>query len=77
MYPKVSRVKNIGLDGSGTHSGISSRYDTSLNTSTKKCEFDHPELNDKIIRLFKDRFGTRFEYFVIWNKKLIKKMLRI
>lgn len=77
VYPKVSRVKNIGLDGSGTHSGISNRYDSSLNTSTKKCEFDHPELNDKIIRLFKDRFGTRFEYFVIWNKNLIKKMLRI
>ncbi|MCE3202836.1 glycosyltransferase family 2 protein [Paenibacillus sonchi] len=77
VYPKVSRVKNIGLDGSGTHSGISSRYDTSLNTSTKKCEFDHPELNDIIIRSFKNKFGTRFEYFVIWNKKIIKKMLRI
>ncbi|KTD88414.1 sugar transferase [Paenibacillus etheri] len=77
VYPRVSRVRNIGLDGSGTHSGISTRYDTTLNKSTKKCEFDHPELNDIILRLFKDRFGTRFEYFIIWNKILIKKMLRI
>lgn len=77
IYPRISRVRNIGLDGSGTHSGFSSRYDASLNRNTDKCKFDYPELNDKIIRAFKDKFGTQFEYFIIWNKLLIKKMLRI
>ncbi|MFD2880323.1 hypothetical protein ACFTAO_37290 [Paenibacillus rhizoplanae] len=52
VYPRVSRVKNIGLDGSGTHSGISSRYDANLSSSIKRCEFDYPELNDKIIKIF-------------------------
>ncbi|MCL6605976.1 MAG: glycosyltransferase [Paenibacillus sp.] len=77
IYPTVSRIKNIGLDGSGTHSGISTRYDAYLNRSTEKCEFDNPGLNDEITNSFKNKFGTRFEYFIIWNKSVIKKMLRI
>ncbi|MEK3984570.1 glycosyltransferase [Paenibacillus sp. FSL K6-3166] len=77
VYPRVSRIRNTGLDGSGTHSGVSNRYDVYLNNNYEKCDFDNPGLNETIIKSFKDKFGTRFEYFIIWNKTLLKKMLRI
>ncbi|KUP22642.1 glycosyltransferase [Paenibacillus sp. DMB5] len=77
IYPTTSRVRNIGLDGSGTHSGVNRRFDVLLNTDTTRCEFNNPELNSKILKMFKNQFGTRFDYFIHRNRTMIKKMLRI
>lgn len=77
VYPIISRIENIGLDGSGTHSGITSAFDARLNSEeNKKCKFDKPEIDDKIIKSFRDKFGTAFERFVIELKTHIKKLLR-
>lgn len=39
VYPSQSLVKNIGLDGSGVHCGITNRFDTEL---SDKTEFSFP-----------------------------------
>ncbi|MBP3964816.1 sugar transferase [Paenibacillus lignilyticus] len=77
VYPVVSRIRNVGLDGTGTHSGISSKYDAILNDSIQKCRFDNPNLDYRIVKSFKDKFGTNFDYFVIGIKRLIKRMIRL
>jgi Glycosyl transferase family 2 len=75
VYPVVSRIKNIGLDGSGTHSGITSKYDVVLNDSSQKCRFDKPHLDERILKTFRDQFGTRYDYFLIGMKRTIIKLL--
>lgn len=39
VYPKVSRVQNLGMDGSGTHCYSSHVYDTELYENGEKCKF--------------------------------------
>jgi hypothetical protein len=77
VYPVVSRIKNIGLDGTGTHSGISSRYDVALSNVTDRCDFEPVNLDTKILKSFRDRFGTDFDYMIIGIKGYIKKLLRM
>ncbi|MDA1586596.1 glycosyltransferase [Bacillus cereus group sp. TH230-1LC] len=77
IYPIISRIENIGLDGSGTHSGVTKAFDARLNNEENKyCKFDKPEIDDKIVQSFRDKFGTTFERFVIKSKTYIKKLLR-
>jgi hypothetical protein len=71
VYPVTSRIKNIGLDGSGTHSGITSKYDVNLNNHFQKCHFDQPDLDKRILKAFKNQYGSsyinalrNFKYFI-------------
>lgn len=61
VYPVRSLIKNIGLDGSGTHSGICKKYDIELNTD--KVELENVEINDEILKRFK-----KFYYYGIKQK---------
>lgn len=72
VYPVVSRIKNIGLDTTGTHGVITSEFDVEINNNNKKCRFDNPGLNCKITKAFKDKFITRFDY-IKWRLKAIIK----
>lgn len=53
VYPVVSRIKNIGFDGTGVHCVITSKYDTTLNNSYQKCRFDNSKLDNRILESFK------------------------
>lgn len=75
IYPVVSKIKNIGLDGTGTHSVICSNYDAILNDCNQKCKFDKLNLDYRILKSFKNKFGTSLDYFIIGIKLFIKKML--
>lgn len=77
VYPVTSRIKNIGLDGTGTHSGATAQYDSLLNSEYKKCKFDNPGLNEMILKNFRDYYITPFNYYLFQTKKVIKKMLRM
>lgn len=72
VYPVISRINNIGLDGSGTHSGFCSHYDSLLNNNYTKCKFEDPGINYKLLKTFKNYYGTSFRYFLNKLKKHIK-----
>ena len=77
IYPTVSRIKNIGSDGTGTHRGITSKYNTVISNGNNKCEFEKLDLDKRIVEAFKDKFGTGFDYMIIGIKGYIKKLLRM
>ena len=54
VYPAVSRVRNLGNDGSGTHTaGVASEFDTVLNENYKPCVFQEPEINWRLVKEFR------------------------
>ncbi|MEH6889048.1 sugar transferase [Bacillus sp. JJ864] len=77
VYPVKSRIKNIGLDGSGTHSRVTSHYDVEIDETFPKCTFDDPDLNKDILKNFQNHYGTRLEYYLVKPKRFIKKLLRV
>ncbi len=56
LHPARSLVKNIGFDGSGTHSDISIRYDASLSSSAIRVEAIPLEESDEAKKAFEDYF---------------------
>jgi len=77
VYPVKSRVKNIGLDGSGTHSGITAHYNVEIDKNITKCSFDDPDLNQEILKNFQNHYGSSLQYYLIKPKRFIKKLLRM
>ena len=75
VYPTVSRIRNIGLDGTGTHSSATSKFDVILNDGNNRCEFETVKLDNRIVKSFRDQFGTSFDYFVVGIKAYIKRLL--
>lgn len=54
IYPTASHIANIGYDGSGTHCGKSSRYDTPI-AKVKPIRFpiEVPEMDRRIVENFR------------------------
>ncbi len=77
VYPIISRVRNIGLDGTGTHSGTNSKFDVTLNNCNHRCKFEAVELDNRIIKSFRIQFGTNLDYIVIKIKAYIKRQLGV
>lgn len=73
VYPRVSRVKNIGLDGSGTHSKSTKKYSVNLEGELKRVHLDNPDLNFTILKQFKNYYGSALLYLLISAKKKIEK----
>lgn len=73
VYPVVSRIKNIGLDGTGTHSGVTSRYDADLSDPRRSCVFENPGLDHRITRAFKNQFGRKRDFFLATVRGIIRK----
>jgi len=58
IYPVKSKVKNIGMDGSGVHCGVSNKHEVRLDSGNNKVEFSNNlELNKKILYNFKKHYG--------------------
>lgn len=54
IYPVKSKVKNIGMDGSGTHYKVSDKEQVKLDSGKSKVKFtNNLELNNKILTEFK------------------------
>ena len=78
VYPVYSRVKNIGLDGSGTHSKRSkehARWDPLLNTTNSTIKLENLSVDKRIARLFRARYGTVMSAMVGKGKRLITLIL--
>ena len=75
VFPKYSKIKNIGTDGSGTHSGNNHRYDVVLKEN-KTCVFEHLTPDKKILKRYRQKFRLplryrlkAYVYHVILSKK--------
>lgn len=77
VYPTVSRIQNIGLDGTGSHCGVTTKYDSFLSDGTVECKMENIDIDKRVMKSYRDHFGTRYAFLLRDVKKLIKKMLKI
>ena len=70
VFPRKSKVLNIGQDGSGTHCNVENQYDASQ-FGEHEYKLMMPELNQQILREFKNRAGlkmtSRVKRFIRYN----------
>lgn len=71
VYPKESRIRNIGCDNSGTNCVDSSLYDTVLTSGNAACTFENLNPEEKIMR----EFRSMYDYSRLG--KLKRKILRL
>lgn len=76
IYPVDSKIKNIGLDGTGTHSGISTKYETSFRNDIEQYSLEYPAVNNLILRRFRNHYMSLFGYYMITPKRVIKYIIR-
>jgi hypothetical protein len=60
VYPAVSRVRNIGTDGSGTHNSCGARYNDELSGSTVPFVLSAPAQSKQIVLQFKREYSGSF-----------------
>jgi len=60
IYPTISRIKNIGTDGTGTHSPNTGDYDTELYIGKIEHSFPDLRLCKRISRDFKRKFDENY-----------------
>lgn len=75
VYPVKSRIKNIGLDGSGTHSGLTNHYDVNFKIDNRICKFEDLKINSEISKKFQNHYMSLFNYYLIRPKKIVKKII--
>ena len=71
VYPKNSYVLNDGCDGSGTHLGSTSEYQTEIQESAAKCQFETLKIEERIAKEF------WYKYTDTLNKKIIRNLKKI
>jgi hypothetical protein len=76
VYPVRSRIKNIGLDGSGTHSSITTYYEADFNENNTECNFEDVEINRKIAKKFQNHYMSLFQYWLNNLKRIAKIIVR-
>ena len=67
VYPKVSRCKNAGNDGTGEHGGKESKYDTVLSNVGEECEFEDLPVNYSLQRVCA-KYSARSFIDIVRNK---------
>ncbi len=75
VYPVQSRIKNTGLDGSGTHSGLTSHYDVNFKLDNGICKFEDLKMNSEISKKFQNHYMSLLNYYLIKLKKIVKKII--
>ena len=59
VFPKYTKIQNIGTDGSGTHSGNNHSYDVTLVENTQ-CKFENLDTDEKILKKYREKFNIPF-----------------
>lgn len=62
VYPKYSKIKNIGTDGSGTHSGNTNKFDTQIIEG--KYNFKNTLPQKRVLREFKKKSDLPLLYCI-------------
>ena len=80
IYPKVSLVRNIGFDGSGTHCSNDEKL-KKMNFEGNKVEkivLENVYPNKRILREFKEQYRIGFAEAIEWGiNKIRKKLLKV
>ena len=71
IYPKISRVQNIGFDGTGIHSEADNSYDTILSDGRKDATFEVLQPEKRLLR----ELNSKFEYTLY--KKIARRLKKI
>lgn len=79
LYPVVSKIQNIGTDGSGTHCGVSNKYNVELDQDLKKIEFPESlEVDKRVIHEFNRMFRSPMRISIIEKlKRIIKENISV
>lgn len=65
VYPVISKIQNIGTDDSGTHSGSTKGFNTTLDKETKNIKLTNKiETNKIILKKFKNFYSDDFRIFI-------------
>lgn len=67
VYPKESRTKNIGFDGSGTHCTVTNIYDAEFENRYIDCKFERLSI-DKRLEKKAAKFEEKSIIDIIWNR---------
>ncbi len=73
IYPTVSRIKNIGFDGSGYHGNVNESFDIPFSQEPKPYTLTYPEV-DPIIQ---KRFLKHFYKYPTWMRRLKRRVKRV
>jgi len=76
VYPRKSFVQNIGLDGTGTHSGFNPRYQVVAVDGEKKVLFELPPENPVILRRFRNYYLHPVRFTLSAIKQFVLRILR-
>ena len=55
VFPKYTKIQNIGTDGSGTHSGNNHSYDVNLVEGTS-CNFENLDTDKNVLKAYHAKF---------------------
>ena len=77
VYPIRSQIQNIGLDGSGTHSGLATRYAATLGSAPNADGLCDPFLDRRIVRASRDFHGSRYQYVRSLLGTRVKGLIRL
>lgn len=77
VYPKISLIKNIGFDGSGTHCQSDDAIDYSnFRDEVQNIRMNTVELDRKVTREFKSMYRVTFSEAIKWGVRKAKRILR-
>lgn len=74
VYPVHSLLQNTGLDGSGTHSGFASQFSVTVGQAPKKADLCDPFLDKRVLKSFRDMYGTMPQHLRAWAGRLVRKV---
>lgn len=75
VYPVHSLVQNIGLDGSGTHSGLASQFSVEVGRAPKASDLCDPFLDKRVLRSFRNMYGTVPQHLRASAGRLVRQVI--
>lgn len=77
VYPVNSKVRNIGIDGTGTHSGVAPKFDVLFGEQETDFHLKDLNVDKRIIKSFRNFYMSKTRYYLSQCKKIFKKIMRI
>lgn len=76
LYPRESLVENLGLDGSGTHSGNRREGPRDLTSFNPQIKYQNPEESKIVRKNMKRLLRKRYSTYAYWSPKKYSSYIR-